>query len=99
MDTSKVVITVDIFDDRQNGLLWQAALIIYSVMREHDDLERVSRIASGWSHLTGDEHEVFPPLLMERTQSAVTDRLITIANRAFCGMRLCPELDGWTVRP
>jgi hypothetical protein len=90
---------VDIFDDRQNRLLWQAALIIYVVMREHDDLERVSRIASAWGYLTADEHEDLPPLLMEPTPSAVTDRLITIANRAWRGMRLCPELDGWALQP
>jgi hypothetical protein len=90
---------VDSFDERQNRLLWQAALIIYTVMREHDELERVSRIASAWGHLTGDEHGDFPPLLMEPTPSAVTDRLVTIVNRAWCGMRLCPELDGWALRP
>jgi hypothetical protein len=90
---------VDIFDERQNRLLWQTALIIYAVMREHDDLERVSRMASAWGYLTGDEHGDFPSLLMEPTLSAVTDRLITIANRASCGMRLCPELDGRALRP
>jgi hypothetical protein len=88
------MIPVDIFDDRQNRLLWHAVLIIYAVMRERDDLERVATTASAWDYLTSDGREVFPPLLMEPTQKTVTERLVQITHRARRGRELCPELDG-----
>ena len=85
---------MDIFDDRQNRSLWRAALIIYLVMREQDDLDRVSTVAHAWDCLTSDGNEVFPPLLMEPAQRAVTRRLVRIAYRAMHGRTLCPELEG-----
>lgn len=81
------------FDERQNRLLWRAALAIFMVMREHDDLDRVSRIAAAWRYLTSDSHALFAPLLMEPTQSALTDRLVWIVHRAQLGHALCPELN------
>lgn len=81
------------FDDRQNRLLWRAALGIYAVMRERDTIDRVSRIAAAWRYLTDDTRGVFPMLLMDPTQTAVTDRLVWIAHRAQLGHELCPELD------
>jgi hypothetical protein len=85
---------MDIFDDRQNRSLWRAALIIYVVMREQDDLDRVSTMAHAWDYLANDGHEMFPPLLMEPAQRAVTQRLVRIAYRAMHGRALCPELEG-----
>ena len=85
---------MDIFDDRQNRLLWHAVLIIYAVMREHDNLEHSETVAYAWDYLTGDAHGVFPPLLMEPTQKTVTERLLQVTHRARRGRELCPELDG-----
>jgi hypothetical protein len=85
---------MDIFDDRQNRLLWRTALIIYEVMRGQDDVDRVSTVAHAWDYLTSDGNEMFPPLLMEPAQRAVTQRLVRIAYRAVHGRALCPELEG-----
>lgn len=83
---------MDTFDDRQNRLLWRAALGVFVVMRDRDDMDRVARIAAAWDYLTGDTRAVFPLATMEPVPASVTARLVQIAYRARVGHALCPEL-------
>jgi hypothetical protein len=84
---------MDLVPEPRSRSLWTAAMIIYEAMTEHSDTDRAALIAYAWDYLTSDRHGTFPPLLMHPTQAGVTERLVTIANRARFGVPLCPELE------
>ena len=74
-------------------LLWRAALLIYEAMKAHCSPDRAALVAYAWDYLTGDPGGTFPATLMDPTQTELTRCVMTIANRARWGLRLCPELD------
>jgi hypothetical protein len=93
MQYAKGMMVMDLISRPDNHLLWRAALLIYEGMTDHCGPDRAVLVAQAWDYLTADPCETFPATLMDPTQTGVTCRVMTIANRARWGLHLCPELD------